>query len=145
MTRSNFEGRIKQKLKQANIDYDYEGEDIPFILESVYKPDFIVGSIYIEAKGYLRPTDRRKMLAVKKQHPELDIRFWFMRDNYLNPKTKATLYSQWAKKNNFPFHIGETLPIEWFKDVQHKKKKQRKTKANAKRKKSSKDKGKLLD
>ena len=47
----------------------------------------------IEAKGFFKPSDRRKMLAVKEAHPHLDIRFVFMRDNTLSKNSKTTYTS----------------------------------------------------
>ena len=60
-------------------------------------PDFFLpNGVIIEAKGFFKPSDRRKMLAVKEAHPELDIRFVFMRDNTLSKSSKTT-YSMWAE------------------------------------------------
>ena len=44
-----------------------------------YTPDFYIPetNIYIEAKGHLDKGDRVKMLLVKEQYPDLDIRFVF--------------------------------------------------------------------
>ena len=114
MSRSGFEDRIKKKLTKAKVKFGYETESFSYVLEHKYIPDFIIGDIYIEAKGYLRPSDRKKLIAVKKQYPDLDLRLWFMQDGYLNNKTKATSYSKWAERNGFPYHIGEQLPKDWI-------------------------------
>jgi hypothetical protein len=55
------------------------------------------------------------MVAVKEQHPSLDIRFVFYRDNpsQLGRGSKSRP-SDWALKNGFIFSIGE-VPIDWFK------------------------------
>lgn len=59
----------------------------------------------MECKGYLRPEDKRKLIAVKKQHPEMDLRLLFYSENKKNIK--------WAIKNGFKYAI-EKIPKEWF-------------------------------
>ena len=56
------------------------------------------------------------MLAVKKQHPELDIRFIFQRNNTLTKRSKTT-YGDWCDKHGFPWCIYPHLPPEWFDEV----------------------------
>lgn len=72
-------------------------------------PDFILstelGKVYVECKGYLRPEDKRKLCAVKRQHPEIDLRLLFYAENKKNIK--------WAIKNNFRYAI-EYIPKDWY-------------------------------
>jgi hypothetical protein len=86
-------------------------------LSAVYTPDFILpNGVILEAKGYFKPEDRRKMLAVKKQHPHLDIRLVFQQPLNTLTKTSKTTYAMWAEKNGFlwaPFHA---IPLDWFND-----------------------------
>ncbi len=113
--RSGFESTIAALLRYFNIPFEYETDKVEYTIKAVYTPDFKVGdNIYIEAKGFFKPEDRRKLLAVKEANPELDIRLWFMKDNYLT-KAKNLCYSDWAKKHGFPFHVGDSLPKSWFK------------------------------
>lgn len=69
---------------------------------------------YIETKGFFPYQDRAKMLLVKEQHPTLDIRIVFYRDNpsQLGRGSKSRP-SDWALKNGFVYAIGE-VPKEWF-------------------------------
>ena len=118
--RSGFEVDISKLLKKSGIGFGYETESFSYVLEHTYTPDFIITNkkgekIYIEAKGYFRPRDRKLLLAIKKQHPDLDLRLWFMQDNFLSNKTKATRYSKWAEKNGFKYHVGTTIPKSWFR------------------------------
>ena len=107
--RNKFETRIYQQLKDAKVPFKYESERIPYVIASHYIPDFIIrtptGVIYIEAKGYFRPEAKRKMVAVKRQHPNLDIRIVF----YSFSKRSE----MWAKKNGFKYSFG-TIPKEWL-------------------------------
>ena len=81
--KNKFEGRLHASLlrRQPKFKYEfgYEAERIPYTLEGEYIPDWSIKfpsgrKMLIEGKGYFRPESKRKMVAVKKQHPELDIR-----------------------------------------------------------------------
>jgi len=108
-TKNAFEERLHSQLKRAKVKVKYESTKIPYILARHYIPDFVVetpsGKIYIEAKGYFRPEARSKMAAVKRQHPELDIRIVF----YKHSKTNE----RWATKHGFKYAF-ETIPKEWL-------------------------------
>lgn len=109
VTRNKFETKLYKQLKAAKVKFTYESEKIPYVLSGHYIPDFILqtplGKIYIEAKGYLRPEHKRKMTAVKRQHPELDIRIVF----YANKKKDI----KWAEKNQFKYAV-DTIPEDWI-------------------------------
>jgi hypothetical protein len=78
-----------------------------------YTPDFFLASgIIIEAKGRFTAADRRKMLAVKRDHPELQLVLLFMRNNKIR-KNSQTKYSDWCEANGFDYAIG-TLKEEWL-------------------------------
>lgn len=109
MPRNLFEKRLYAQLKRAKVKFKYESERIPYVLAGHYIPDFVIetslGRIYIEAKGYFRPEHKRKMAAVRRQHPNLDIRIVF----YNASKTNI----RWAERNSFKYAIG-TIPKEWI-------------------------------
>lgn len=113
--RSKFEENIVSYLKRKNVDFKYETESYEYTLN--YKPDFILpNGIIIEAKGYLRPEDKRKMLAVKRSNPDLDIRFLFQ--NAFNFATKKMTYSAWAEKHGFGWHHSPKgiVPSKWINE-----------------------------
>lgn len=118
--RSKFEKDIATLLKDKRVKFKYEPHGVPYIIEASYFPDFKIGEIYIEAKGHFTAQDRKKMKAVKESNPNMDIRFWFMRDNYLT-KAKKSRYSDWAKKHGFPYHVGLEFPKKWFNKKENKK------------------------
>ena|SRR5687767_12325037 len=107
--RNKFESRIEGQLKRAGVAFKYESIKIPYILARHYIPDFIIdtpnGKIYLECKGYFRPEHKAKMAAVRKQHPELDIRLLFY------SKTKAN--EKWAIKHGFK-HAFHEIPRDWL-------------------------------
>lgn len=108
--KNKFEQRIDRQLKKSKVPYGYETEKLPYYFTGHYIPDFVIkhpnGTIYIEAKGYLRPEHKRKMVAVKKLHPTLDIRIIFYSSN--------KKYIKWAIKHGFPYAI-ERVPEDWLK------------------------------
>lgn len=109
--KNKFEKRIYSQLKKAKVQFKYETERIPYVLAGHYVPDFVLstatGKIYIETKGYFRPEAKRKMVAIKKQHPELDIRILFYS---LNKQ-----YVKWCEKHGFKYAI-EKIPKEWLSE-----------------------------
>lgn len=117
--RSGFEDRIRALFKSEKIKHEYEPYKLKYVLEANYIPDFVLpNGIHIEVKGYFPSQDRRKMKAVKKSNPDIDIRFWFQRDNWLT-STKKTKYSTWAERNGFPWHVGEGIPVDWIKETKN--------------------------
>lgn len=110
--RNKFEKRIFASLKRRKAAFKYEGKKLPYVLACHYIPDFIVetplGQVYIETKGYLRPEDKRKLVAVKKQHPEIDLRILFYASN--------EQYIKWATKNGFKYAVS-SIPTEWLKGL----------------------------
>jgi predicted nuclease of restriction endonuclease-like RecB superfamily len=108
-TRNRFEESIRKQIRKNRVVYKYEGETIPYVIAYHYIPDFILytplGKVYVECKGYLRPEDRRKMVAVKRLNPKLDIRILFQK---LTPT-----YQRWASRNGFRYAEG-VIPDDWF-------------------------------
>ncbi len=115
--RSNFELNLARALADRGIMYEYESTKLTYIPKPrTYTPDFFIPStnIYIEAKGHLDKGDRVKMLLVKEQHPELDIRFVFLNSRNKIYKGSKTTYADWATKNKFEWAEG-SIPEEWYK------------------------------
>ena len=108
-TRNKFERRTYLSLKRNKISFKYESEKIPYIIAAHYIPDFILttplGKIYVECKGYLRPEDKRKLIAVKKTNPWMDLRLLFYRE----VKTQI----RWAERHGFRYAI-EDIPEDWL-------------------------------
>lgn len=108
---------LRRFSRQGKFQAKYESEKLHYVIEADYKPDFIVTfedgrKIYIETKGLFDHVDRRKMIAVKKMHPEKDIRLAFAKDNKLTPHS-VTRYTEWATRNGFPNCVGR-IPLEWL-------------------------------
>lgn len=110
MVRNKFEKKLNNQLKKSKIRFNYESLRIPYILSFNYIPDWHViprpgCSFIIEGKGWLRPEDKRKLIAVKRQHPDLDIRIVF--------QSRNKKYIRWAEKYGFKYAVG-SIPSEWL-------------------------------
>lgn len=114
--RSKFEETFEADLVARKIKYDYERLKLPYTLSFNYKPDWELTDygIIVETKGYLDADDRRKMIAVKEQHPHLDIRFVFQKADKVLRRGSKTTYGTWADKHGFVWAEG-TIPKQWLR------------------------------
>ena len=113
--RSKLEERVSEFMTNLGVVYEYEDTRIPYTLQHNYTPDFkLVNGIYLETKGFFSSSDRTKMLAVKKQHPELDIRMVFQAPfNKLYKGSKST-YASWCEKHDIKWCAFHDIPIDWL-------------------------------
>jgi hypothetical protein len=116
--RSGLEHKISQYLESFKHKYEYESIKIEWedLAYRTYTPDFILeNGIIIETKGRFLVADRRKHLAIQKQHPKLDIRFVFTNSkSKLNKGAKST-YEQWCIKHKFRYY-DRIIPEDWLKE-----------------------------
>ena len=88
-----------------------EWEDLRY---RTYTPDFqLDNGIFIETKGIFDSEDRHKHIQVRKQHPELDIRFVFSNSKSKLYKGSKTTYGDWCEKNDF-LYSHRLIPNEWL-------------------------------
>lgn len=118
-SRSGLEAKVMSNLDKRGVSYVYEPCTLPYVVERGYVPDLLIGDIYVEVKGYFRQDAQRKMRSVKKQHPDLDIRFLFQKASSTvqgakkrKDGTKMTC-KEWAVKYGFEWAEGE-IPEEWI-------------------------------
>ena len=74
-----------------------------------------LGSIlknYLEAKGYFRAEDRVKLLSVRDNYPDMDLRLVFQKDNKVH-RTSKMKYSDWAEKHGFQYCVG-SIPKDTY-------------------------------
>ena len=130
--RSKFEKRVGASLTARGVDFKYETDTYNYFLtvrgecgdcgsnnvenQHWYTPDFFLpNGIIVETKGKLTVRDRKLAIAVRELHPDLDLRFCFMRDNKIS-RTSKTRYSDWASKNGFKYSIGD-IPDQWIEET----------------------------
>jgi|TARA_R100000951_G_C2534158_1_gene147305 hypothetical protein len=115
--RSGLEDRISKQLKSLSVPVKYEEMKIKYAINEVrtYTPDFeLPNGIIIESKGRFVVADRKKHLLIKKQHPELDIRFVFSNSRAKINKGSKTTYGMWCDKHGF-LYADKLIPEEWIK------------------------------
>jgi hypothetical protein len=116
--RSGLEKEVAAYLKtiQRKVRYEVlkiEWEDLRY---RTYTPDFILDNgIIIEVKGLFDSEDRHKHLEVRKQHPELDIRFIFSNAKDKLYNGAMSRYFEWCEKNDF-MYANRVIPEDWLKE-----------------------------
>ena len=114
--RSGLEDRIACYLKEHKISFLYEKLKIEWedLAYRTYTPDFVLNNgIIIETKGLFIALDRRKHLAIKKQHPKLDIRFVFTNSRRKLRKCAKSSYADWCIRYGFDYY-DRIIPLEWL-------------------------------
>lgn len=119
--RSGLEERVAQQMEGQSIPFTYEKDVIRYLKparEAKYTPDFVLrhNGIIVETKGRFMTADRQKHLLIKKQHPELDIRFVFSNPNSRISKQSKTTYAMWCLKHDF-LYAKETIPQAWLDEI----------------------------
>ena len=113
--RSGLEEQVAKLLSGLGISYEYESEKLGYTIEHHYTPDFVLPNyVYLETKGYWAPSDRRKILNVKKSNPEVDLRMVFQAPfNKINKNSKTT-YAKWCEKHDIPWTAYHNIPLDWL-------------------------------
>lgn len=117
--KSKFEAEIASKYPQLI----YEEEIIYYLVPETkrkYLPDWkIKEGIYIESKGKLTTDDRKKLLYVKEQHPELKVYLLFQNAYNKLSKRSQTTYAEWCNKNGIEWsdwRTTKTIPEKWLNE-----------------------------
>lgn len=133
--RSNAERRIAEWFSSNGIKFQYEVTKFPYqttvrsgeclecgatskkgkvVQHHIYTADFSFPDypFHVEVKGRLSPSDRNKMIQVKKANPEARIYLTLLADNKLR-KDKEKRYSDWCRETGYPYSIKIPL-LKWF-------------------------------
>lgn len=116
--RSGLEKQVAALLNELGVSFEYESTKVPYVLQCNYTPDFLLpNGVYLETKGQFTPEDRRKMLAVKEAHPDLDIRMVFQAPYNKIDKRSKTTYAQWCDRHGIQWAAYHSIPIEWLTET----------------------------
>lgn len=116
--RSGFEDDVAKELKAKGVEFTYEKEKIKWVDLKVrtYTPDFVLGNgIIVETKGRFVANDRRKHKEIKKQFPDLDIRFVFYNSRSKLYKGAKSSYADWCDKYGFTY-ADKSIPDAWLQE-----------------------------
>ena len=116
--RSGFELAVSQQLTNSSISFEYEVTAVTYTKPETkhkYTVDFTLpNGILVETKGRWTLEDRKKMVLVKEQHPELDIRMVFQSANTKIRKGSKTTYSDYCDKHGIIW-AEKKIPESWLK------------------------------
>lgn len=105
--RSVFELRVNTWMKEEGLNIPYEPEKIAYIVPASnhkYTPDWKVGDVIYEGKGWFSSGDRAKMLHIIESNPGITVRMIFQNAQAKINKRSKTSYADWCDKQG----------IEWF-------------------------------
>lgn len=117
--RSGLEETVAEQLQKQKVQYEYENKanTIKYVVpakDHTYLPDFkLPNGIIVETKGRFVLADRKKHELIKKQHPELDIRFVFSNSSTKISKKSKTTYGTWCEKLGIPY-ADKSIPLDWI-------------------------------
>ena len=115
MFRSKLEEKVADLLVELGVKYEYETTKVPYVIEHVYTPDFILpNGVVLECKGYWDSDDRRKIKAVKTLNPELDLRMVFQAPYNTISKRSKTTYAKWCERHDIPWTSFHNIPLKWL-------------------------------
>ena len=116
--KARYRSGYEERVAKANPDAEHEPKEptVRYVLTKRYIPDFVLpNGVIVEAKGFFEPKDRTKMIQVKKQNPNLDIRMLFQDANKrLTKSNNSKMYWQWCEQHGFLWEEGTTIPEEWY-------------------------------
>ena len=134
--RSGLEKNIAEQLEAEGVEFEYEKLKLEYDVparKSKYTPDFKVGNIVIESKGAFGyganrfsggdpAKERQKLLLIKAQHPDIDLRIVFQRASTKIYKGSPTTYAKWATDNGFKWADKGQIPAAWINEMKQQQK-----------------------
>ena len=116
--RSKLEEKVADLMNELGVLYEYETTKLSYTIPHNYTPDFVLpNGVVLEAKGYWSPSDRRKVLAVKRDNPDIDLRMVFQAPfNTISKKSKTT-YAQYCERHDIPWTSYANIPLKWLVGV----------------------------
>ena len=114
--------KLTELLGKKHMKTAYEKIKLEYIVPEsthVYTPDFCIReNVFIETKGIFDRDDRKKMLLVKEQHPDVKIYLFFSNSGAKIYKGSKTSYAMWCDKYGFEYSDAKKgLPDDWFKEL----------------------------
>jgi len=115
--RSGLEEDISIELIEKGVQFTYEKLKISWLDSKTrtYTPDFVLldNGIIIESKGRFTSEDRSKHKEIKKQYPDLDLRFVFTNSRAKLYKNAKSNYGEWCIRYGFQY-ANKSIPQEWI-------------------------------
>jgi predicted nuclease of restriction endonuclease-like RecB superfamily len=104
--KSKFEEQVAELYGYKEL---YELTKLTYTLANTYTPDFTISdNVFLECKGFFKPSDRRKMLEVMKQHPDKKFIMLFQNSTVKITKKSNTSYGDWCNKQGITWFCWKT-------------------------------------
>ncbi|MFI3218033.1 MAG: hypothetical protein QX189_02805 [Methylococcales bacterium] len=104
--KSKFEEQVAELYGYKEL---YELTKLTYTLANTYTPDFTISdNVFLECKGFFKPSDRRKMLEVMKQHPDKKFIMLFQNSTVKLTKKSNTSYGDWCNKQGITWFCWKT-------------------------------------
>jgi hypothetical protein len=96
-----YDSEYERRFHTAFPKLEREPHELPYVIEHTYTPDFYdrVAEVYYETKGYWDAADRRKLLAVVRQNPDIKLVMVFQNPHLRINKRSKTTYAQWCTRH----------------------------------------------
>ncbi len=130
--KSWYEYFVSQELDKMQVTYQYEPSQFTYYptinkglcldcssknvsRAAIYTPDwyFPDQGFYIETKGILSSSERKKLKTVKDQL-NLDLKIMLEDDGKIRNSKKWSRYSDWCEWADFDYTVGKLPKKEWF-------------------------------
>lgn len=117
--RSELEQRVHADLIGRGLVPRYEESKVPYLVQEakLYVPDFQVGDVFIEVKGYWPREERMKLITVLRCNPEIKLFVAFQNPYTRIHKGSRTTYGAWASRHAIPWcsvPIPDTFLQSWL-------------------------------
>jgi hypothetical protein len=89
-------------------EWEYEPFKVPYTTHRNYHPDFVIGDLLVEVKGFFRVGDTQKYKAIRDALMFQELVFFLQSARTPVRKGAKMNMGQWCEKEGFP----------WFEDVQ---------------------------
>jgi len=104
--KAGFRSGLEARFAALHPGLAYEPKSFEYQVSEVrkYTPDFVSedGKTWYEIKGMFTSGDRKKMVMLKEQYPDINIIMVFQRPfNRLTKSPKSKTYAQWAEWAGF--------------------------------------------
>jgi hypothetical protein len=119
LTDSKYRSKLEAKVAELVPDALYESKKLSYVVPASnhkYLVDFEIGpNSYIEVKGRLLASERKKYLLVRDHNPEITLRFFFDKSDNKIYKNSKTTYADWCDAHGFAWtDIKRGIPKEWL-------------------------------
>lgn len=98
--KSGLERRFAATCNDLGVGFEYESETFDYqVPPQKYTPDFKIGpQTFVETKGKFTDADRKKMLAVLSQNPDIKLVLVFSNPDTKVRKGAKLSYKEWCEK-----------------------------------------------